>query len=366
MKSLGDMLKSAREERGFTMDQAIHETNISRSYLEALENEDFDEFPAEAYLVGFLRNYSEYLGLDAERVVGQFKNYKLSEQPTPIEQLVGPPKGAAMKKALPWIVLAIAVAALGVFGVPRLVTLMGTMREAREERARAAEAVSPVRELRPGAALWESEVRPSDIIILENNGDELRLTVGSEGGRLFFDGGEEGSWSLMLGEELYLPGPDGRPLWRLYVKDLGLEAGGGILEVQRLIEAGADDELTVEALVSEPPSGETERRRESRVVLSSSTPDRFTIDVAFRDFCLFRYKADGQETRETYYANGDNFRLDVGRNVTIWASNAGALYTKIGGNELPLGRRGEVVAGVIRWVLNEESGNYDLTFLPIY
>ena len=56
MKSLGDTLKAAREERGISIDQAIHETNISRNYLEALESEDFAEFPAEAYLVGFLRN----------------------------------------------------------------------------------------------------------------------------------------------------------------------------------------------------------------------------------------------------------------------------------------------------------------------
>ncbi|MCK5736438.1 MAG: helix-turn-helix domain-containing protein, partial [Spirochaetaceae bacterium] len=79
MKSLGDTLKSTREERGISMDQVIHETNISRNYLEALENEAFEEFPAEAYLVGFLRNYSDFLGLDADKIVGQYKNYKLSE-----------------------------------------------------------------------------------------------------------------------------------------------------------------------------------------------------------------------------------------------------------------------------------------------
>ena len=124
MKSLGDTLKSAREERGISMDQAIHETNISRNYLEALEKEEFDEFPAEAYLVGFLRNYSDFLGLDSDKVVGQYKNYKLSEEPTPIEQLVGPPKGAALRKVLPWIVLVIILGTAGVLGVPRLINLI--------------------------------------------------------------------------------------------------------------------------------------------------------------------------------------------------------------------------------------------------
>ena len=114
MKALGDTLKSAREERGISMDQAVHETNISRNYLEALENEEFEEFPAEAYLIGFLRNYADFLGLDQDKVVGQFRNYRLSEEPTPIEQLVGPPRGAAFRKIFPWILLGLALAAIGV------------------------------------------------------------------------------------------------------------------------------------------------------------------------------------------------------------------------------------------------------------
>ena len=121
MKSLGDTLKSAREERGISMDQVIHETNISRNYLEALEDEKFDEFPAETYLVGFLRNYSDFLGLDSDKIVGQYKNYKLSEEPTPIEQLVGPPKGSALRKVLPWVILVIVIAAAGILGVPRII-----------------------------------------------------------------------------------------------------------------------------------------------------------------------------------------------------------------------------------------------------
>ena len=97
MKSFGDTLKKAREERGISIDQVIHETNISRNYIEALESEDFTQFPAEAYLVGFLRNYSDFLGLDSDKLVGMFRNYRLSEEPTPIEQLVEPAKGSSVR-----------------------------------------------------------------------------------------------------------------------------------------------------------------------------------------------------------------------------------------------------------------------------
>ena len=38
-------------------------------YIEALECENVTIFPGELYLVGFLRNYSEYLGLDAKYMI---------------------------------------------------------------------------------------------------------------------------------------------------------------------------------------------------------------------------------------------------------------------------------------------------------
>ena len=366
MKSLGDTLKSAREERGISMDQAIHETNISRNYLEALEKEEFDEFPAEAYLVGFLRNYSDFLGLDSDKVVGQYKNYKLSEEPTPIEQLVGPPKGAALRKVLPWIVLVIVLGTAGVLGVPRLINLISNVRTARLEKATEAEEHLPAREVRPTLPLWEGEIRPSDILVLEGDDEELRLEVGDGNGKLRIDAGSTGVWSVMLGEEIYIPGNDGRPAWRLYLKDLGLPSGGGIFEIQQLAEVLPDGNFSDAVLESEPPSGESERRREAKVILSAAKPERYTLVIAFRDFCLFRYKVDSQNPLETYYADGENFRLDVGRTVTLWSSNAGALYAKIGGEELAFGRRGEVVVSQIRWVLNEESGAYDLTLIPLY
>ena len=192
MKSLGDTLKSAREERGVSMDQAVHETNISRNYLEALEGENFEEFPAEAYLIGFLRNYADFLGLEQDKVVGQFRNYKLSEEPTPIDQLVGPPKGEAFRKVVPWVLLGLVVIAAGVFGVPRAVSMVSNAREARQERLAEESTPVPSREIRPAPPLWEGEVRPSDVLILSTADEELRLDVAGEDGRLSFLAGRTG------------------------------------------------------------------------------------------------------------------------------------------------------------------------------
>jgi transcriptional regulator with XRE-family HTH domain len=72
MGELGSTLRRAREARGLTLEDAERDTRISRRYLQALENEEFDIIPAPVYARGFLRSYSQYLGLDPQRMLALF------------------------------------------------------------------------------------------------------------------------------------------------------------------------------------------------------------------------------------------------------------------------------------------------------
>ena len=65
MAALGEILQHAREQRGITLEEAERVTHIARRYLAALEAEDFSAFPAPVFGRGFLRNYSQFLGLNA-------------------------------------------------------------------------------------------------------------------------------------------------------------------------------------------------------------------------------------------------------------------------------------------------------------
>jgi hypothetical protein len=72
MANLGELLIQAREEQGLTLEDAERDTRIARRYLEALESEAFDVIPAPVYARGFLRSYSQYLGLDPQEVLTLF------------------------------------------------------------------------------------------------------------------------------------------------------------------------------------------------------------------------------------------------------------------------------------------------------
>jgi transcriptional regulator with XRE-family HTH domain len=88
VESLGNKLKTARENKGYSFDQVSRETNIAGRYIQALENEAFDVFPGEAYLLGFLRNYGEYLGLDPRELLSGYRALKIQEQPVPVNRLI--------------------------------------------------------------------------------------------------------------------------------------------------------------------------------------------------------------------------------------------------------------------------------------
>ena len=79
--AIGDQLKNAREARGLTIEYVAGETNIAKRYIAAMEDEDFSVFPGDPYIVGFLRNYAEYLGIDSNSIVQAFRGIRIQEQP---------------------------------------------------------------------------------------------------------------------------------------------------------------------------------------------------------------------------------------------------------------------------------------------
>lgn len=73
MKELGDLLRRSREELGLTLEDVQAITCIQRRYLEALEQEHFEELPDHVVGRGFLRSYASVLKLDPEVLVGIFE-----------------------------------------------------------------------------------------------------------------------------------------------------------------------------------------------------------------------------------------------------------------------------------------------------
>jgi len=82
VENIGRRLQQARRSKEITLHQISQETKIGEKYLEALEKEEYDVFPAKIYVVSFLRSYARYLGLDAESLVQIYQREHSSQEGT--------------------------------------------------------------------------------------------------------------------------------------------------------------------------------------------------------------------------------------------------------------------------------------------
>ena len=90
MESYGEILKNKREEKNLELNKIAREISIEERFLKGLEDEDSGVFPGEAYLIGFLKNYSNFLELDTEYLLKLYHNKQLQEAPVPQELLYKP------------------------------------------------------------------------------------------------------------------------------------------------------------------------------------------------------------------------------------------------------------------------------------
>lgn len=81
---LGERLAAAREHKGVDLARAERDTKIRVRYLAALERGDYRDLPGSVYTKGFLRNYAQYLGLDPDDVLRQWRRERGETDADPV------------------------------------------------------------------------------------------------------------------------------------------------------------------------------------------------------------------------------------------------------------------------------------------
>ncbi len=387
MESIGEKLKTAREEKGYSPDQVARDTNIARRFILAMEQEDFSAFPGDTYLLGFLRNYADYLGLDSERLVNLYRNMKIQEQPVPMEELIQGKKRGPSTGILIGIILGVVILAGGGYGAYTYLS-----RDTTEVESEMAQEQSEAEATQQAGNTGESYEMAEEIVerrfqegqVLRVMMDEKRVDITvtdiSDNVTLTTPSGIK---TADLGQELLLDLTlDNQEDIRILVQDIDAQGGTAVLRLDRGLgrtataEAGtAADEDTVNATeenneagsISDLGTAAVESRAQSPVtILTADQPEAFRLDVTFRGYSLVRYLKDREIREQKYFNKNDSFRLNVDREVMLWISNAGSFQAKIGGNEVDFGGPGEVSTKLIRWENDEESGRYMLRMLPVY
>ncbi len=76
----GALLRQAREQAGLSIDEMAERLNLLRSFLSALESDDYRRLPGATFARGYLRNYARALKLDERRLLALFD----ARQPAPV------------------------------------------------------------------------------------------------------------------------------------------------------------------------------------------------------------------------------------------------------------------------------------------
>ena len=71
--SFGEKLRQTRLFKNIRLEDVSKKINISAKYLNALEEENFDKLPSGLYRKNFLKEYSNYLGLDKSEIIKQME-----------------------------------------------------------------------------------------------------------------------------------------------------------------------------------------------------------------------------------------------------------------------------------------------------
>jgi cytoskeletal protein RodZ len=363
VESLGNKLKTAREEKDLTYGEVSKETNITIRYLEALEKEDFSVFPGEPYALGFLKNYGEYLGLNPEELNFLYRSLKIQEQPAPVEQLLRDP--SPVPKILKWVTAILAI--LAVIGGGAYIIY---------------------RRFPRGTAAPPMVTRTASEYVLNTDfmerrfytGDSILVTEGTNSYKLVFSSLSDavtimtpgGPVMLDLAQEVTLDlNSDGFPELRIIAADFAKNdnASGALLR----FEQEKPPQTASVSLIDEIPLESLSAGREPAMVLfSSPNAYPFTLQVVFQGYCLFRYEIlferDRPGRNEQYYQRSEELSLTAQNGIRLGISNARAIMLQViaGGRTMPLevGGPGEVVAADLRWVRDEDN-QYSLALIRL-
>ncbi len=372
MHDIGTVLQTARNQKEIGLEQAARDTNIARRYLEALETGMYEVFPGEPYIVGFLRNYAEYLGLNPNECVMLYKQAKIQDTAVPPEKLLPKEKFTIPRNV--FIVFGIAILCVVVFFVGRIaVDKIGTAMKNRPTK----ETVQPqIIEKTDSASytlsqeVFEKRLFIGDTLVVPIGEKEYHIKVEKTAPELAL-ATDIGTQIIALGQSLTLDlNGDVTNDLKISVEDIDKadETKGALVEIVTTdIAAAASVPNTTDIKVSEPVAQAESAKY--KVLFDAGSAYPITLNATFRSYCLFRYEQDRTNRDERYYQKSEQLTIQANNGIRVWASNGNAVKMQIiaGGKtiDIEVSRPGEVIVKDFKWLKDDESGRYKFVVMDV-
>lgn len=361
MESYGGILRKKREEKNLDIDRISREISIDRKYLAALEEEDSSVFPGEAYLTGFLRNYSDYLDADTDFVMKLYHNKQLQEAPMPTELL--------KKSRPPFLIPSVIISVVVLVGFAVLIFFLLRGKNRREDESEV------VISNRTGAKQYElgddklvQRVYKGDQFLIPTDSGKIVLTVRDTLGSFGLDT-PAGIFYTDLAEENEMDiNGDSKPDIIVYVSDISRTDASRGAEVSVLMRHGGSGFLTGIPAEEIPLISDIKITHAPKVILEDNRAYPFTLNASFRSPCLFRDRVDNGKSVESYFSRGEIFTATPRNGIRLWISNINNVkFTVVADSrtfDLDIGKAGQVVVEDIKWI-KDTDGKYKLVVIEL-
>lgn len=368
MNKVGSILSEARRQKGVDIAQVEQDTNIERIYIEALENDDYQKMPAEAYIVGFLRNYAEYLGLNPDDIIRQYKSLKIEDTEVPQEILLPKKKIGGGVKVLVFVIFVLFIIGVVylslVFFLSHRPVISDDISKVETIPEKNGTKKKEIYEITQDV-LFEKEVFSGDEIVATIEGEKYVIEVLSTSPVVKLN--IAGSIQLveLTQTRSFDLNDDTTPDIEITVNDISEESDGAGISIASGSDIGSADMQNDVSSSDIFASNErpTRTSEKTKVLFQGTHPYPVILNATFRGYCLFRTEIDRTDRREQFYQRGGQLTGVQARNgFRIWASNGNAVKCRLigGGNtvDLDVGRPGEVIVKDLKWIRNEDSGRY--------
>lgn len=361
MESYGEILQKTREEKNLDIDKIAREISIEKRFLVGLENEDYSAFPGEAYMVGFLRNYSNYLELDTNFILKLYNNKKIQEAPVPVELLA--------KRKSPFLLPAIIIPSVLIVGVILTISiLLVNKKKAAQEDNVIVASNQTINKYELNNEKFAKRIYKGDQLLFPSNNGNIILTVkdtlssfGLEtpSGVIYTDLSEENEIDI-----------DGDTLSDMivYVSDISDTDEKRGAEVSILLRHGSFVSDSANAIENINLATDLKTSRPYKVILEDNRAYPFTINVSFRGPCLFRDKIDNSNSVETYFTSGEVFTANPKNGIRLWISNSNVVKISVIADtqtfDFDIGASGQVLVEDIKWI-KDVDGKYKLVVVEL-
>ncbi|MEA2206074.1 MAG: hypothetical protein QOE77_2850 [Blastocatellia bacterium] len=118
--TIGEKLRTAREESGVSLRDISEQTRISMRYLEAIENDDYKRLPGGIFNKSFIKAYARYIAFDEKEAIESYLA-TLREKGESVDEVQTAPKSLVYTDAnssrSPLVTLLLAILILGVLSL---------------------------------------------------------------------------------------------------------------------------------------------------------------------------------------------------------------------------------------------------------